>query len=79
MDAMEILVIILSSFLALFLLLAIILVILLIGVTKQIQNVTSTAQSAADQINSIATSVGKVTSPAIITKLVMDQLKKFRK
>jgi len=79
MDAMEILVIILSSFLALFLLLSIILVVMLIRVTKRIENVTTTAQSAADQINSIATNVGKVTTPAVITKVVLDQLKKFRK
>lgn len=79
MDAMQILVIILSSFLALFLLLAIILVVLLIKVTKQIKNVTSTAQSAADNINSFVGNVSKVTSPAIIAKMVMDQLKKVRK
>ena len=79
MDAMQILVIILASFLALFLLLAIILVVLLIKVTTQIKQVTTTAQSAAEHINSLAGNVSKVTSPAIIAKLVLDQLKKFRK
>jgi cell division protein FtsB len=79
MDAMQILVIILASFLALFLLLAVILVVLLIKVTRQIKNVTTTAQSAAEHINSLAGNVSKVTSPALIAKFVLDQLKKARK
>ncbi len=79
MDAMQILVIILASFLALFLLLAVILVVLLIRVTRQIKNVTTTAQSAVEKINSFAGNVTKVTSPALIAKLVMDQVKKVRK
>lgn len=79
MDAMQILVIILATFLAIFLLLAVILIALLIKVTRQIKNVTTTAQSAADQINSLAANVTKVTSPALIAKLVMDQVKKVRK
>lgn len=78
MDAMQILVIILASFLALFLILAVILVVLLIKVTRQIKNVTTTAQSAAEHINSMAVNVGKVTSPALVAKLVLSQLKKFR-
>lgn len=79
MDAMQILVIILASFLALFLLLAVILTVLLIKVTRQIKNVTTTAQSAAEHINSLAANVSKVTSPALVAKLVMDQLKKIKK
>lgn len=79
MDAMEILVIILSSFLALFLLLAVILVIMLIKVTKQIKTLATTAQSTADHINSFASNVTKITSPALIAKIIMDQAKKFRK
>jgi cell division protein FtsB len=79
MDAMQILVIILASFLALFLLLAVILVVLLIKVTRQIKNVTTTAQSAANQINSLTANVAKVTSPALIAKMVLSQIKKVRK
>lgn len=79
MDAMQILVIILASFLALFLLLAVILIALLIKVTKQIKNVTTTAQSAAEHINSFAGNVTKVTSPALVAKLVLNQIKKMRK
>lgn len=79
MDAMQVLVIILASFLALFLLLAIILIVLLIKVTRQIKNVTTTAQSAAEKLNSFAGNVTKITSPALIAKIIMDQLKKVRK
>lgn len=79
MDAMQILVIILASFLALFLLLAVILIVLLIKVTRQIKNVTTTAQSAADKMNAFASTVGKVSSPALIAKMVLDQIKKARK
>lgn len=79
MDAMQILVIILSSFLALFLLLAVILVILLIKVTRQIKSVTTTAQSAAEKINDVAGTVSKVASPALLAKIVLEQLKKVRK
>lgn len=79
MDAMQILVIILASFLALFLLLATVLVVLLIKVTKQIRSVTSTAQSAAEHLNSMAATASKVASPALLAKLVLSQVNKFRK
>lgn len=79
MSASEILVIILSVFLALFLLLAIILTVLLIKVTKQIRSVTATAQSAAEKLNALAGTVTKVTSPAILAKMALDQIKKFKK
>ena len=79
MSASEILVIILSIFLALFLLVGIILTVLLIKVTKQIKTVTSTAQSAVVNIANITATVGKVTSPALIMKLVTSQIKKMKK
>ncbi len=76
MDAMQVLVVILASFLALFLLLAIVLVVLLIKVTRQIKGVTSSAQSVAEQINSLTTNVGKAVSPALIAKFVLGQINK---
>lgn len=79
MDAMQVLVIILASFLALFLLLAIALVVMLIKVTRQIKSVTTTAQSAAEHINSLAAGVSKVASPALIAKLVLEQVNKVFK
>jgi cell division protein FtsB len=79
MDAMQILVIILSVFLAIFLLLAIVLVVMLIKVTRQIKRVTTTAQNAAEHINDLAAGVGKVVSPALVAKFVMNQFKKANK
>jgi predicted PurR-regulated permease PerM len=77
--ASEILVIILSVFLALFLLLAIVLTVLLIKVTQQIKSVTETAQSTVEKINAFAGTVTKVTSPAILAKMALDQIKKMKK
>ena len=79
MSASEILLIILSVFLALFLLLAIVLTVLLIRVTQQIKAVTTTAQSAAEKLNAVATTVSKVASPALLAKMALEQIKKFKK
>lgn len=79
MDAMQILVIILSSFLALFLLLAIALTIMLIKLTSQIKQVASTAQNAAEHLSSFAANASKFTSPVVLGKLIYNQIKKFKK
>ncbi len=79
MDWAHILVIILSVFLALFLLLAVILVVLLIKVTRQIKNITTTAERAALNIENVVANVTKVTSPALLAKLIISQVKKFKK
>ena len=79
MDAMQILVIILSVFLAIFLLSGIILTIQLIRVTKQIRMIATTTQSAVDRVSTIASTAGKIISPAFIAKFVTDQFKKYNK
>jgi len=79
MDAMQILVIILSIFLALFLLVGIILVVLLIKVTKQIKKVTSTAQSTVENINNFTANASKFSSPLMIVKSIIGQVKKAKK
>lgn len=79
MDAMQILVIILSSFLALFLLLAIALTVMVIKLTAQIRQVAATAQSVAEHVNSLAANATKFTSPVVLGKLIYNQIKKFRK
>jgi hypothetical protein len=79
MDAMQILVIILSVFLAVFLLSGIILTIQLIRVTKQIRMIATTTQSAVDRVSTIASTAGKIISPAFIAKFVTDQFKKYNK
>lgn len=79
MDAMQILVIILSFFLALFLILGIILTVQLIRVTKQIRMIASTTQSAVERVNNFATTATKLASPAFLAKFVADQFKKYKK
>lgn len=76
---MQILVIILSVFLAVFLLSGIILTIQLIRVTKQIRMIATTTQSAVDRVSNLASTAGKIISPAFIAKFVTDQFKKYNK
>lgn len=76
MDAMEILVIILSITLAVFLILAIILTILLIRVTIQIKRVTNTAEGAVDKISEFAVNASKVASFSAISKIILGKFKK---
>lgn len=77
-EAAEILVIIISTFLAFFLLLAVILLVMLIKVTRQIKSVTATAKTAADHLNEFASNMSKMASPMIIAKVILSQLKKFK-
>lgn len=79
MDAMQILVIILSVFLALFLILAIVLIVQLIRVTKQIRMIATTTQNAVERVNNFAATATKFASPAFIAKFVADQFKKHKK
>lgn len=78
-NAAEILVIILSVFLGLFLILSIVLTVLLIKVTRQIKSVTTSAQSAVDNVNQFVTNAAKFTSPALVGKFLMDQIKRAKK
>lgn len=79
MTAMEILVIILSAFLALFLLIGIVLAVLLVRVTQQIKKVTMSAERTVSGIENVVAGVGKVTTPAMIAKIVLGQVNKRRK
>lgn len=79
MSAMEILVIILSSFLALFLLIGIVLAVLLVKVTQQIKRVTTSAEKTVLGLESVVGSVNKVTSPALLARMVMKEFNKRRK
>lgn len=76
-EAAEILVIILSIFLAMFLLLSIVLLVMLIRVTKQIQELTASAQSTVHHIEKAVSGIAKITSPLLIFELVAKQFKKF--
>ena len=77
MDASQILVVILSTTLAIFLILAIVLVIILIKVARQIQRVTSSAERAAATFENIVGNVQKAVAPAVVSRFVMDQIQRF--
>lgn len=79
MNATEILVIILSSFLAIFLLVGIILAILLIKVTLEIRRVTARAEKASANVESFVTNLTATASKAAFGKIVLSQVKKFYK
>jgi len=72
MDAFQILVIILSVFLAVFLLLSIILVIYLIKVVKAIRQISEKAASVVDS----ASNITKFVSPTVATKYIFDAVQK---
>ena len=77
MDATQVLVIILSAFLALFLLLAIVLIVLLIKVTKQIKSVTTAAKGTVDLANNFVSTATKATAPAILSKYIAEGVTSF--
>ena len=77
--ASEILVIILSVFLAVFLIVGIILAVYLIKLTKQIRNVTQSAEKTANSIESIVSRVAKVTSPLFLAEIFNKILNYFKK
>ena len=78
MDAMQILVVILSIALAFFIVVATILVVQLIKFTRQIKDIATTTQSAVQRVNNFVGSAAQLVSPAFIAKLVVDQIKKFK-
>jgi len=79
MDWFQILVIILSVFLAVFLILGIILIAMIIKVTKQVKSIASTAERAAAKIEGVARNIGAATSPMLIAKIVRSFIKGKRK
>ena len=79
MDWAQILVIILSVFLAMFLLLAIALRVMLIRLTKQIKNVTSVAERTAIKLETVASNAAMATSPVALVKIIKVLFNRFRK
>lgn len=77
--AAEILVVILSIFLALFLLLGITLTVYLIILTRQIRNVTKSAERTVQNFESAVSGFTKVVSPIFIAELIKKYIKKFKK
>lgn len=74
--AAEILVIVLAILLAIFLVLAIALAVLLIKISKQIKSITGSAERTVNSVESAALRMGRLTSPALLMKLVTSAVKK---
>jgi uncharacterized protein YoxC len=68
--AYEILVIILSSTLAIFLILAIILTIYLIKLTSEIRKVTESAGRTVDNIETVVLGATKIASPLFVAEMI---------
>lgn len=79
MDSADILLIILSTVLAIFLVLSIVLVCILIGIAKQIKRVAGTAERTAEYLEGAAAALPKMIGPAVIAKLVAGLIKKMTK
>lgn len=77
--AAEILVIILSVFLAFFLALGIVLAIYLIKLTREIRDVTKSAEKTVNDIGSIVDRINAVTTPMIFAKMVTKFFNKAKK
>ena len=79
MEWAQVLVIILSVFLAIFLLLGIVLLALLIKVTRQIRSVAGAAERTALKVEGMATNIAAFSSPVAIVKMVSSFVKNLRK
>jgi len=77
--AAEVLVIILSVFLAIFLLLGIILTVYLIKVSREIRDITSSAKRTVLSVESIVNGVSKISSPVFMAQAILKQVNKFKK
>jgi F0F1-type ATP synthase assembly protein I len=78
-EAAEILVIIVSSILAIFLIISIILGIYLIRLSVEIRRVAKSAQSTVNNIGSTFSGFGKIISPVFVGEVIGRVLKKYTK
>lgn len=79
MDAFQILVIILSCFLALFLILGIVLLIMFISISVKIRRTAETIGEAAENLRQFSDSLKKIASPAILAKIVIKYIRNYIK
>ena len=79
MEWAQVLVIILSVFLAIFLGLSSVLVVLLIRITRHIRAVTTSAERAAVKAESIVANFSAATNPSVLGKVVTSFVKNFKK
>jgi accessory gene regulator protein AgrB len=78
-SAAELLVIILAIVLSVFLIVGIILTIYLIRLSAEIRHIAKTAAHAVDSVESVVSSVTKLTSPLFVAEIVGRYIKKFAK
>ena len=76
--AEQVLVVILSGFLALFLLLGIITLALTIKLLKQLRQITAHAETIAEKAEAVTTMVGKAAGPMAISKLLLGIIESVR-
>ncbi len=79
MDAFQILVIILSSFLALFLILGIVLLILFIRISLKIKSAATAIGEAAENLKQFSDGLRRIASPAIVAKIVIKYIRNYIK
>lgn len=79
MEWAQVLVIILSVFLALFLLLGIVLLVFLIKITRQIKAVAGVAERTALKFEGVASNIAMFSSARSVTKFVSSFIKNFKK
>ncbi len=77
--AAELLVIIVSSVLAIFLIIAIILAIYLIKLTSEIKKIAKKAEHTVSNIDAAVNGVAKLTSPLFVAEMVSKLVKKYTK
>lgn len=77
--AAEMLVIILSSTLIIFLIFAIVLICHVIGLTRQIRKLTTSAEKAVDNLESVVSSVVKSSLPVMLVELAAKYFKRNSK
>lgn len=78
-NAQDILVIILSSFLALSLILSIVLLVLLIKVVLVVKRVTDKAEQLADKAEALGDFVQQATTPLVVGRMITNIFDKFTK
>ena len=78
-SAAEVLVVILSIFLAFFLILGIILTAYLIALTRRIRDITKSAERTAGNIETVVSGISKVASPVFIAEMIGKYIKSFNK
>jgi hypothetical protein len=78
-EASQILVIILSSALAIFLILSIVLIVKLIGLTNQINKTAQSLQNTSETIEEMVASFSKLASPIAVFKAIKNVVNKFKR